>query len=173
MSLIFQEFKLIDQSLDRTAEVHGMLCGLLCVDETLSMEQWLEQIDQADAQQALRNSLIRLFDATVAELNDEELGFTLLLPSDHTRLWVRTESLARWCQGFLSGLGLGGLSGRQTPDVQEFILDLSRIAQVKFDDASEENESAYAEIVEYIRVGVMLLKQTLRPTRSIHPAALH
>ena len=173
MSLIFREFKLIDENVDRTAEVHGLLCGLLCADETLSMEQWLEQIDQADAQEALRDSLIQLFDATLAELNDEDLEFNLLLPDEHTRLWARTESLARWCQGFLSGLGLGGLSGRQTPDVQEFILDLSHIAQVKFDGAGEENETAYTEIVEYIRVGVMLLKQTLRSTRTAYPAALH
>jgi hypothetical protein len=47
------------------------------------------------------------------------------------------------------------------PEAQEFLDDLGNIAFVGFDSeaADEADETAYAEIVEYIRVGVMLLHQ--------------
>ncbi len=152
MAAIFPEFELIDKSLDQVAEVHGLLCGLLCADESLNVDDWLQQIGHEMDQGSVRDLLLQIFAITVSQINDEDMGFTLLLPSDHAPLWKRTESLAQWCQGLLGGLGLGGLSHQQSSDVREFLQDLGRIAQVGFDGSNEENEKAYTEIVELLVV---------------------
>jgi uncharacterized protein YgfB (UPF0149 family) len=53
---------------------------------------------------------------------------------------------------------------------------MSQIAQAGFEGegASDEDEAAYTEIVEYLRVGVQLLFEELRSARGVPPSvALH
>jgi uncharacterized protein YgfB (UPF0149 family) len=72
-------------------------------------------------------------------------------------------ALGGWCQGLLYGLGLGesGWSDRLGEESQEFLQDVADIAQIGFDidEAGEADENAYAEVVEYLRVGLMLIQQ--------------
>jgi hypothetical protein len=150
------------------SEAHGVLCGMLCANVALPSGPWLERIrgDAAVEDLPAREILLELFAATVSQLTDEEMGFLLLLPDDETALSIRADALGHWCQGFLSGLGLGGAGECQDlpPEAQEFLDDLGKIAFVGFDSdaADEADETAYAEIVEYIRVGVMLIHQASR-----------
>ncbi len=168
------------------AESHGTLCGALCAgvdgDET-----WLEHIlDQADgsdeAQRECRRELTDLCDTTRAALLAGELGFTPMLPGDETGLAERTAALGEWCQGFLFGMGLGGSQPalEQMPDeAGEVLRDMGQIAQAGFEGeaaGAEEDEAAYAEIVEYLRVGVQLLFDELQPPpqgNAPGSAALH
>ena len=46
---------------------------------------------------------------TLRQLNDDALGFCLLMPGDEATLSQRTRDLGRWCAGFLYGLALGGI----------------------------------------------------------------
>jgi len=98
------------------------------------------------------------------------MEFELLLPEDEAPLDSRTVALAQWCQGFLYGLGgsaiqdAGGLPG----EVGEIVRDLSEITRVGVDSDqnAESNESAYAELVEFVRVGVQLVFEELSPLRD-------
>jgi len=98
------------------------------------------------------------------------MEFDLLLPEDEASLDTRTVALAQWCQGFLYGLGgsaiqdTNGLPG----EVGEIVRDLSEITRVGVDDGQsvESNESAYAELVEFVRVGVQLVFEELSPLRD-------
>ena len=179
---IFPEFEHISKCLGKQnpSEIHGMLCGILCIDDS-GQHLWLRQIVSEEAEnvqlsQDTRDILLELFSATASQINDHEMRFYLLLPDDECALSLRAESLACWCQGFLFGLGLGGLdSAQELPaEVWEFLEDLRQIAQLGFaaDEDSEDDEQAYTEIVEYVRVGVMLVQQTLQPP-SPHDAYLH
>ena len=89
---------------------------------------------------------------------------------------VRAEALGLWCQGFVSGLGtgLGGQSGL-SPEGEEFLRDLTEISRVGFDaDSTDEaDETAYAEIVEYVRVGVVLMGEELRPRPVTRAPRIH
>jgi uncharacterized protein YgfB (UPF0149 family) len=158
------------------AQAHGMLCGMLCADPTLDSQPWLAQLRSETMAENLlsREILLELFAATVSQLDDETLGFTLLLPDDGTDLSRRADALGHWCQGFISGLGAGGLidDSAMSAEVHEVLVDLDKIARVGFEteDADEEDEVAYAEIVEYVRIAVMLLSQESRSTRIEHPA---
>lgn len=151
------------------AEMHGLLCGQLCAYPNLALETWLDTaIAETDADAALIETLRQLYDATAEQLDDPQFQFELLLPSDDEPLETRVQALSSWGQGFLSGLGLGGLkTASELPsEAGEFLRDLSHITQVDFDARSEDegDESAYSEITEYLRVGVLLVRQTFQST---------
>jgi uncharacterized protein YgfB (UPF0149 family) len=79
--------------------------------------------------------------------------------------------LAQWCNGFLAALG-SGLEGRLetlSAEAGEALADLAEIARAQTegelaDETAdvEEEELAFAEIVEYIRVVVLMLREDLR-----------
>ena len=54
-------------------------------------------------------------------------------------------------------------------EAQEFLRDVNEIARVRFDaaEADEEDGRAYCKIVEYPRLGILLLRQALRQTSSV------
>lgn len=169
-------YERLSQALRRydPAEIHGMLCGMLCTRHDLAGDTWLRHLADENIVSDFNHveSLRELYVATVRQFRDDDFGFFLLLPDDDSDLSARATSLGFWCQGFLSGLGLGGM-GEDTPlpaEAHEFLKDVSQIAWVGFDanDADDEDETAYTEIVEYMRTGVLLISQELRspPNRT-------
>jgi yecA family protein len=157
------------------SECHGMLTGLICAEGTLDSAGWLqhlmrqagkEALDDAEAEAVLR----ALHGETVRQLGDATLDFHLLVPSDDALVAERTEALAEWCQGFLSGLGLGGLSelDRLPEESAEATRDLAQIAQAADYEVTgdEEDEQAYSELMEYVRTAVLLINEELNPIKA-------
>jgi uncharacterized protein YgfB (UPF0149 family) len=104
------------------------------------------------------------------------MEFVLLLPEDAEPLPVRTAALAEWCQGFLYGLGAGGIPDASRPAGR----CRGDRARLRRDHAcrggsgagrAEANESAYGELVEFVRVGVQLLFEELGSARGAAPRA--
>jgi len=158
------------RSLTDAAEAHGTLSGCLCALADYGFQDWLKEIlPEGRADAAAADTLYGLFTATAAALEQTDMEFEPLLPSDAQPLELRTAALALWCQGFLYGLGSGsipdaaGLPG----DVGEIVRDLTEITRAGVDDeqGEESNEGAYAELVEFVRVGVQLLFEELAPVR--------
>jgi yecA family protein len=175
------DFARLEGALDHNdpSEVHGLLCGMLCANNSLSNEVWLDQVqdeltDGGRLSLQAQALLKELFNITVSQLQDDDLGFALLLPADQDSLSQRTDSLGYWCQGFLAGLVLGGMDKNWplSPEVQEFFADLVDICRLGLaaEEGSEEDEEAYMEIVEYVRMGVLLVNLELR---SNPPAYCH
>lgn len=168
------------------AESHGCLCGALCVASHYTLERWLEEIvpDEAleggaGAEQesetdghALdpRAPLRLLFADTLRSLRGDDMDLELLLPDDDSALASRARALSEWCQGFLYGFGTGIAfeSGELPANVDEILRDLAHIgrADVELGEASEQEEAAYAEILEYVRVGVQLIHDELLAARA-------
>ena len=74
-------------------------------------------------------------------------------------------------------MGLG-LSSVQTSDEQvlEMIKDISEISQLEADlPDNEENAQDFYEIVEFVRMGVLFIQETLQPSKQdyISPDQLH
>ena len=108
---------------------------------------------------------------TRRQLAGPDKDFRMLLPGDDEPLSVRCEALGKWCQGFLYGLGLRGSteSGWCSGDAREIVSDFAEIARLETDtEDTEEGEVSYTELVEYVRVSVMLLNETFKqpPTES-------
>lgn len=143
------------------AEVHGLMTGMLCVSEPKDAKVWktsmqdLLDCDTIDSAQwsiftKIKNRILRDFQKST-------FGFMLFLPDDEVELTTRLESLAEWCGGFVSGLALVGLSAEdlQNVEVKELVADLTQIAQLSSqNDASEEDEKNYTEVVEFVRIAV-------------------
>lgn len=153
------------------AEGHGALCGRLAIHEAGGEVAWthemLEGVGGADAP-ACREALSNLYRETRSALDDAELSFQPLLPDDNTALGLRVEALGEWCYGFSTALVLAGLTPQRLADLpehaREFVDDLGQIAQVSPEMvAYDESEADYAELLEYVRVGVLLLFDELQP----------
>lgn len=159
-------------------EAHGCLVGALCTTAHYPMERWLEEIipdedrrNDDDSQQALR----LLYADTLKALRGEEMDFEVLLPDDDISLETRAGGLSQWCQGFLYGFGTGQPPRKEDElpgNVTEILSDLTHIGRASIDldggteDSDETEEEAYAEVVEYVRVGVQLIHDELIPAHA-------
>lgn len=155
------------------SEYHGALCGALCVRGCNEVDplQLLERISPEPAPTEVLGPLNSLRDATARDLADAESGIRLLLPDDETPLSQRARALGQWCEGFLFGLASrGDLSLRKTsPEVREVVEDLAQFTRAEFHegDNAEIEEEAYAELVEYVRVGLQLVFVELVPRATV------
>ena len=155
-------------------DCHGMLCAMLIVNNSLRCNRWLDEIctlTQNDQLNVLeeRDILQQLYDHTRQELNDALLDFSLLIPENVNELSRRVAALKKWCEGFLFGLALAGVKDMsQLPeDSFEVLQDIVTISQASEDDEEDEmNEVAYNDILEYVRVGILLMNEELQPMNS-------
>ena len=167
----FQRLLTQSNALSDAAEAHGTLAGALCAAVPYTLEDWLAEIlPDGRAPAAQTEGLRALFEATGTALGDGQMQFQLLLPADEEGLAARTAALGEWCHGFLYGLGTGHLQNLASVggEVSEIIRDLTEITHVDVDpeDSEDSNEEAYAELVEFVRVGVQLLFEQLEPLRA-------
>lgn len=163
------------------AELHGLLCGLLCANRDLAPKQWLNHasalLEDVELSQPTCDLLLKLFEYGAAQLNAPDYSIQLLLPDDDAPLSQRADALGNWCQGLLYGLGISDAvrRGDFSPESQEFLRDATDIAQAGFDadEATEADETAYVEVVEYLRVGLLLIQQDLSQLAAARQSRLH
>ncbi len=77
--------------------------------------------------------------------------------------------LGGWCAGFLYALGLAGEDsyGRLSSEAREFVRDLTEISRIDAGvEGDEQEEAAYTEVLEYVRVGVLMVYEDLRQSRQ-------
>ncbi len=141
------------------AELHGALAGWIAGGGETS-GPWLGRIlaDESLASPA-DPTLNALRDATATLLEDRELNFQLLLPDDETPVDTRGNALFDWCRAFLGAFGLAaGANPPLSEEGSEALEDLARLAMAEAEsDGDEEDEAAFAEIEEFVRVAALLL----------------
>jgi uncharacterized protein len=142
------------------SELHGGLCGWLAGGGAASPE-WLRRVlvDEGLPLPGEGDVLDRLRSATVAQFEDREFGFELLLPVDEASLEARSGALFDWCRGFVGAFGLAaGAAPPLSEDGAEALADLAELARASAEaGGDEEDEQAFAEIEEFVRVAVLLL----------------
>lgn len=152
-----------DNILTTAAELQGMICGMLGGGMPLECLDWLEPvadfINQGEPlSQEVNKALKALFDTTCQQLVESDFALVLCLPDDAAPINERGQALLNWVHGFLLGFGLhqADLTGC-SDDVKEGLEDFAEIARM--DDEmteDEESEQALFEVMEYVRVTVML-----------------
>jgi len=176
-----QQLLVQERSLAEAAEAHGTLAGCLCATQGYKVDDWLREIlPEGRATPQTTAVLEELYAATTGALLQPDMEFELLLPADEQPIEVRTAALAQWCQGFLYGLGAGAVpDASELPgEVGEVVRDFIEISRAGVDatQGEESNEAAFAELVEFVRVGVQLLFEelgALRPPAAPAAAPLH
>ena len=160
------------------AQTHGLLAGSLATGGAAAGFDWLNQVleDTAsgDALRAQCESLLgELFQTTYRQLSERQSEFAPLLPDDTESTLERTTALAHWCEGFLNGLvstvHAQALRARLAEEpLAEIIKDVLQLTRAAVDDDAdvETDETAYAEIVEYLRVAAQLTFEELAGFRE-------
>ncbi len=162
------------------SESHGILCGLLCAGLSVhTYQQWVVRLlneghcSSKSGVEEFEGANQQLYQETVQQINHETLAFNLFLPDAHVNLALRTEALALWCQGFNFGMGLGGYKQNDevSEDVAELVRDFSEISKAAYSIESDDDqeETAFIEIEEYVRVGVLLIMEELHPIKQKSP----
>ena len=174
----------VDAMLGAT-ESHGALCGMLCAQGATDAAQWMLQVlgeheETSNALQQAGKLLIQIHQLSVEQMNDSNVDFDLMLPDDDEPLESRVEALGVWCQGFVFGLAVGGVKeDTDLPeDSKELIKDILEISRAGYiadneaelnalaEDDSDDDEVAFMEVTEYVRMGTLLIYEELQPVQS-------
>jgi len=162
------------------SDLHGSLAGFLCGGGQTDARHWLValELDPDDSAAAAfpHDTLERLYADCAAWLADPELRFEPLLPPANAPLAARADALVEWCRGFLGGIGLAGAgaAGTLSAEASEILSDFGTIASTRFEYAdNEEDETALAEVIEFIRVGALLLHTELSNVAPLPGTTLH
>lgn len=162
------------------SESHGALCGMLCAQGATDVAQWMlhvlgEHDESNKVLQAAGKSLMQIHRTSVEQMNDSNIEFELMLPDDDEALETRVEALGTWCQGFVYGLAVGGIKEdtelpEDSKEIIRDIIEISRAGYIADDEAeyeiSEEDEQAFVEVSEYVRMGTLLIYEELQPLQS-------
>jgi len=165
---------------DTISSAHGLLCGFYCVKQDISIDDWLNEvlvnIDLNNiVEKESHQVLAEIFNKTSEQLADPTLNFWPVIADDVSSLREQANTLIEWCQGFLVGLGLSSVE-TSDEEVLEMIKDISEISQLDAELLdSEENTQDFYEIVEFIRMGVLFIQETLQPSKQdfISPTQIH
>lgn len=121
------------------------------------------------------------FSNTLGALNNTDLEFYPCVPEEESPVRFRLQALSDFCSGFTYGIGLSSASRGNKPlpsDTREIIDDFQAIdaaddlnpgASSSADPVLDVNtqESMYNELLEYVRVGVLLVLEELRPVTAV------
>jgi uncharacterized protein YgfB (UPF0149 family) len=167
----------------------------LCAGGLGAARRWLlDSLDDAEAGASpadVADELDELIGTSSKMLEEGELTFEPLLPSDDAPLAEQVEALAMWCQGFLSGVGSTAPAGRELlpafaalpPSMAgaasgavegdalgEILRDFAEISRAGLSDdeaaGQDQPDFALAEIHEYVRVSVQIAFDELTLVRA-------
>jgi uncharacterized protein YgfB (UPF0149 family) len=154
---------------------HGFALGLLIAGVPDPSKAWAEELysdlDPADVLAGeCRAALDRLFSAVFVAADAAPMQLALLLPQDIEVNAQRLAAVRDWCDGFLFGFGLGGKvsSAGLSQAGSDFLRDITEFTRLDTGDVenSAENQAALIDIEEYLREGVLLLRDEMRIGRG-------
>jgi uncharacterized protein len=149
------------------SDLHGAVTGYLCGGGAAAGCGVLEALalESGDAHAGDRAHALfdRLCNECRRQLRGADAGFTPLLPARDEPLPVRADALVDWCCGFLGGLGMAGMVGARgiSPVAREILDDFGHIAAMQVSCADEDDERSLAEVIDFVREGVLLLRTEL------------
>ena len=183
MSIAMVDYRKLSELLLRAdadagaAECHGFLCGQICGTDWLDEELWIEFIDVQTRDDDVAEECLAELRVLAAEISEQmgslEFEFQLLLPDDGSPIAERVDELGNWCHGFLSGIGVAadGEWPELAADGRELLQDLGMICRVGVEGPDDEDEGALVQVVEYVRVGILMLFEELRSRSGSWDAA--
>ena len=163
--------------LESPAFIQGMLIGLLCGDADIQETVWIKKlIDEANiksVKESFLKGLHDLFQETNKGLNGSGFELELCLPDDNESVVYRATMIGQLCEGIVYGLGLIGClqdaENEIAPEVRELVNDFSDIASIDVEglgksvEDGETEESDLMHLVEFVKVGILTINETLNP----------
>jgi hypothetical protein len=149
------------------AQIHGLICGTICAISGRDIDM-AKLFPLAKKSKKTKTLLQQMYEASYHELSEFSFEFSLILPTDDVDINTRAESLGLWCQGFLTGLGQVPAS-EVSGEVNEALEDMMEISKINFGDiaTNDEDETAYFELVEYVRLSILMIFHELKKDTQI------
>ena len=145
------------------SELHGAITGMVAGGIRDDESQWLGPLADfyhqgVDFPELVLEVIRQMYGVIKASFNADDMSFALMLPDDDAPLSERSAAIGAWTQGFLLGMGCNkGVLKNASDDINEVIQDFAQISKVASDiDENEENEAAYCEIYEYVRISAVM-----------------
>lgn len=163
--------------LESPSFIQGMLIGLLCGDNDVQEAVWIKKLIEEASIKSVKESFLKglheLYLETNKGLNGSGFELELCLPDDSEPVVYRAMMIGQLCEGVLYGLGLIGClqdaENEIAPEVRELINDFSDIASIDVEGLGksiadgEAEESDLMQLVEFVKIGVMTINESLNP----------
>jgi uncharacterized protein YgfB (UPF0149 family) len=124
--------------------------------------------DEADACER-DEALTALAHWTEAAIHPPSVSFDLLLPPEDRPLFERAAAVHDWIRGALFGLALGGVErdglDAEAGEAFDDLVELTRMDLASI-EGGEEDEQALMEVVEFLRVALMSIRESNRSAQS-------
>lgn len=159
------------------AEFHGALIAHLLCEGSVEARAIADQMALDQLSETVRTDSVSAADLTElaraerAALASEDMDFEPILPDTDLPVADRANALCAWVRGFLAGLAMAGRLRQRDLDEeeQELLADLGRIASSDLEAPDDESgEGDLIEVQEFVRMGVLYLRDALqakaRPT---------
>jgi uncharacterized protein len=153
-----------DKEPARIAETHGVVIGLLAGGPRQSDTELADQLAKLQVgdwnSERIQQDLGPAISTLRSELASPDMDFKPLLPTDDRPLSERTRCMASWVSGFLAGFGAGAPK-LESQDASEALRLLEQIARAGIDPETDEDEQedAFSELSEFVRVATLLLRE--------------
>ncbi len=140
------------------SEAQGMLISYICAHPNEAILLWIKELSRLTNDGIKEGDLlVALYKNTTQELNDLNFTFTPLLPEGD--VYQRIEALQQCAEGVIYGIGINHL--KLEGDAYEFMNDLIEFSHTTFEPEDEMNEEEteqdFEEILEFVRMGILLL----------------
>ena len=190
-SAVLPDFLIIESALGRVnaeisgAELHGAVSGLICAFPQITPEDCFGLVfGEENISHKQEESFVGLFNYTWQSLQQMDFEYNLLLPDDDEPLGARIEALADWCHGFVTILQMSPEEHKSTwsEDVKSVIDNIQDVTFIDTESTEDSNddEVAYVELVEYVRLGILMIyadmieaKVNLTPSTHDQDELLH
>ncbi|MGE3919803.1 MAG: UPF0149 family protein [Gammaproteobacteria bacterium] len=169
----YDEISVLLKEIDPSAspsETHGLITAFISADVHLDAQFCLDHIFKGKKSKKNRDFLLEIYKTTFQKLNSPDFDFELLVPDDEQPLNERAQALSEWCEGYLTGLNLVGIKSDSitSEDGREALQNMLEIAKLDYDriETTESDESAYAEVYEYVRMAAILIHTEIAESRG-------
>ncbi len=146
-------------------ELHGLVVGVVVAmreEDPISAARIVEDLRPGLCTQS---HLSELCGSVFKQISAEDFSFNPLLPDDEEHIEVRLQALGEWVTAFLEGFN--SLEHARDGEIEEALSDFGEISKV---DPNVENtpdtESSYIDVVEFVRVGTMLIHGIVQQGKS-------
>lgn len=157
------------------SEVHGTVIGAIANHMKTGITPDLLKLIEPESSpndgrySQLSELLYDLYRESSEVLFESKEGYCLLLPDDDESIAVRVDALANWSKGYLLGLLYNDrFSVDQLPESgSEIVRDMMEIAEAGAGaDDEQEEDWAFGELEEYVKVGSQLIFEFIYSERS-------
>ncbi len=155
------------------SEAQGMLISYICAHPNEAILLWIKELSRLTNDGIKEGDLlVALYKDTTQELNDLNFTFSPLLPEGD--VYQRIEALQQCAEGLIYGIGVNHL--KLEGDAYEFMNDLIEFSHTTFDTEDEENaeetEQDFEEVLEFVRMGILLLYHDTLQTQGKSDATM-